>query len=407
MNVKSVTKGKKHSISIFYSISMLLVFLLNLNLMKKEKWIAIVLFAFIFMFCADKTIMIGKAKLLIYIFAFCFFYTMIMVLNDYLSLYTSVLTYTILPIISFLSGYFILDGKTDYGKRFMGYMMAAIMGRTVHAVINMVMHIRTGGGGRNPLDYWTGLPLAATGQSALFTAILSLLFFCCFILTFRKHPVYKTVLLGLIIFAIVSSIIIGARTSIVICIIVNILCVLFQKPLKFGMDKKQMRIYIITFISIIALFVIYDKNYFGVKTMFQQSILFERLQESQSDVRLERQLIVIQNLFNYPFGKMNVYGYAHSLWLDTARTTGIIPLLLIIMLTVSVIAEIKKYIGNTNNRIDNRAVLFSVIIATTLNFCVEPILEGMPYYFFMVLFITGLVVKSNQLNKLRESEKLS
>lgn len=107
--------------------------------------------------------------------------------------------------------------------------------------------------------------------------------------------------------------------------------------------------------------------------------------------RFERWNLALNYLFSYPVGwQKTLYSvsYVHNLWLDIARSVGLIPFLLMI------------YISVLNYRITfslfkiNGDDIISILIG--FNSCmfasafVEPVLEGVSTYFYLIFLIWGI-----------------
>lgn len=100
---------------------------------------------------------------------------------------------------------------------------------------------------------------------------------------------------------------------------------------------------------------------------------------------------VLNSIFTHPWGNISssYYGYAHNLWLDAGRLSGIIPFIALIVFTT---LSIKKAV---NLLLKNNLPLFFSCLLITLNLTfflqsfVEPVLESDPTFFWLyVLFLS-------------------
>ena len=114
--------------------------------------------------------------------------------------------------------------------------------------------------------------------------------------------------------------------------------------------------------------------------------------------RFERWGHAMDNLLVYPFGWAKYeHAYVHNMWLDTARSAGLIPLMLILIITYKAIKDLwwvcKK---KTNNITILFLALFMCFIASML---VEPTIQSVPGLFLIFLFLVGNINEYKQLIK--------
>ena len=104
--------------------------------------------------------------------------------------------------------------------------------------------------------------------------------------------------------------------------------------------------------------------------------------------RFERWGMAIGYLFDYPLGWAQYDGrYAHNMWLDVARTAGLIPMVLLFIITFRMIKDIWNICKYKPNNI---TVLFlSVFTCSMSSMLVEPVLENVPVLFLIFLFLAG------------------
>ena len=114
--------------------------------------------------------------------------------------------------------------------------------------------------------------------------------------------------------------------------------------------------------------------------------------------RFERWGHAMDNLLVYPFGWAKYeHAYVHNMWLDVARSAGLLPLILIIVITYKIVKDLwwvcKK---KTNNITVLFLALFICFIASML---VEPTLQSVPGLFLIFLFLAGNMNEYRQLMK--------
>lgn len=109
--------------------------------------------------------------------------------------------------------------------------------------------------------------------------------------------------------------------------------------------------------------------------------------------RTERWLWALEYLFSHPFGwyfdySNQKFGYAHNLWLDVARCTGIIPFLLLVSITIRQLATTIKLYRIKSNPFGG--FIATVMIMFLLQAGVEPTMEGMSTYFYLICMLWGI-----------------
>lgn len=107
--------------------------------------------------------------------------------------------------------------------------------------------------------------------------------------------------------------------------------------------------------------------------------------------RLDKWVIGFHNIFRYPFGwefTSIKYGYAHNLWIDIARISGIIPFTLFLIATILAFNTLRKLLKY------RELILLPLLLG--LNVCfffssfVEPVIEAMPLYFYLYIMLWGI-----------------
>ena len=134
-----------------------------------------------------------------------------------------------------------------------------------------------------------------------------------------------------------------------------------------------------------------------ILTFSQELTILNRLQNddiSSGGGRTELMIRVLENLKDYPLGGMNkeISIFAHNLWLDCARVAGIIPFLLLILISLKYVYNLFIYHFKVKDDFNLVLVITFISIALFIVFLVEPVLEGvyMCFTFFCFLFGTLL-----------------
>ena len=101
-------------------------------------------------------------------------------------------------------------------------------------------------------------------------------------------------------------------------------------------------------------------------------------------------LKILSELPSHPLGNITVVHYAHNLFLDIAKYTGIIPGLGMLLWSLSETAKQFSYTrSNWSDEWD--AILFSMTIGFMIAFFLEPVLEGLPIIFSAFCNLCGVM----------------
>ena len=99
----------------------------------------------------------------------------------------------------------------------------------------------------------------------------------------------------------------------------------------------------------------------------------------------------IQNVFRYPLGwdvEGAQYGYAHNLWIDVARVSGILPFLCFLMATLISYGKLFKLLRSKDMTIV--PLLLGLNVCFFLSTFVEPVVEAIPLYFYLYMMLWGI-----------------
>ena len=273
-------------------------------------------------------------------------------------------------------------------------------------MLNMILYFTRGVDGRLVPNIWTGGWTTATLQGTFFTLICSLLFYSIYIVESRFK---KVCLIFSILFCIYSTLQIASRTILIIIfitLIVNVMLYVYLNQTKY---KRLLNIFLKMLLIISIIIICYNINFLKIKDIYEQSEFYNRVNSEyqtnlQEDPRFEMYRTVIKEMFNYPMGGKKISGinYAHNLWLDIANVVGIIPFFLIVLYSIMTLLTIAKFIKNKYIREKKKYLVISLYSSMTINFMVEPILEGVPYMFIIMCILNGATRK--ELNEARRSK---
>ena len=311
----------------------------------------------------------------------------------------------IAPSISYYCGIVIYEFCKNDEKYIIKYIFAIAIGLFIHGMLNYSINI--GNINRNTIDFWNNNMLSATLQGTMLTMIMSLFFW---IMVYNKKNYIKIIYLICYILSLLYLTVLATRTTIIISIVV-LLIVYFINGLLNKKTSKNIKILIIGCIFIIFANVIYNNNMFNLKNIINKSNLIQRMSQKEgldrSDKnRFEAQLIGIKYIINNPFGSNSKIGdldYAHNFWIDVGKEAGIIPFILIVLYTINYCVSLVGITKHKEISVKYKIFLWSIYLGVSINFFVEPILQGIPFYFMIFTLINGMV--DSQYIKLKSGGK--
>lgn len=352
----------------------------------------ITLFVLIIYYSIKKgTIIVPKIDNFYILILFGFTYTIFGFINDIFS--ASIL---LLPIIMYYCGTIIYNIMYSNTKKIENNIKKCILsiafGTFTHAMLNYFNNLNSLN--RNITDFWTKESSAATLQGTFVVMILSLIFYYIFC---EKKYIKKIILIICSTLSIMFLTLIGTRTPLIIMLIVFFLEFILYMILN-NKIKKHIKLIFGIIILIIIGFYAYDKNIYNIKNYIEESNLYLRLGEkdikSSDTMRFETQLLAIKSLINNPFGTKDKIGnlqYAHNMWFDIGKDVGIIPFMFLLIYTLNSIISILKIIKNKEYTKNYKIFISSIYLGILISFCIEPILQGIPYYFGIYTLINAII----------------
>jgi hypothetical protein len=180
----------------------------------------------------------------------------------------------------------------------------------------------------------------------------------------------------------VASVRVGSRSSIVIaiCAIAIFLLLNFRTVIQKNLFA----------VSCALVLILVSVNYV-INNYEDKLLVLERFQNEDVETgggRVELANVIINELTQQPFGKLEHVPYAHNLWLDTARVAGIIPMFFLIIITIYFIGSIWRIYKQKKLDNDYCSIIVTIGIVLLVYMNAEPILEGAPilFAFFTILF---------------------
>ena len=310
-----------------------------------------------------------------------------------------------LPAVLYTVGYLSIKSKTFSLMNISLYknvFLVISISLFIYAFLNLFFHLNYYGDvklyNRSIYDIWNGGLLEATAQGSKLT-LISVMIVPLLLSWNSFKPPLRLVLLFCIVISVISTLIMANRSLFAIIGVTFFAGLLLY--FKLNSNKLGKNIKAIGIVTIVALSIplLYYFDIMGVRSFYESSSFNQRLDEVnggtfQNNPRFEAWSKTLLGILQFPMGGSQVsigLTYAHNLWLDVAYKTGIIPFVLLLLLTVLYIFYLMKLLYNNYISIGMKVFIFSTSVGLILNLMIEPILEGHYYMFMIFIFQLGLM----------------
>lgn len=321
----------------------------------------------------------------------------------------SIIGKLIYPISFYLLGDMVANGDRYY-KRTINFFLLIIISYTGYAVASTLKTIYMYGSfdvvrqtiGRVSIDIWSSNVVSATAINAFLAFGLSL--GAVVFMKFNKNRTNKKIKrISFVCFAtsVYSVVLLGNRTGLVIIIT----CLLVSYIYGGKLTKSKLRNIFLAPFLIMASYLFYEMNLFGIKDAWSSTYLSNRFASSElsDDPRIMAWKSAFQGLFEFPMGGKQtqmLLGSPHNMWLDVGYEAGLIPFILLVIFTIISIVSLRKF-----NKLNHPKILKILVLCLFtsfyLTFFVEPILLGLNRYFTIFCFMLGAIQRLNG-NTVRE-----
>ena len=236
--------------------------------------------------------------------------------------------------------------------------------------------------------------MSATGQTAL--ACIPIAVACAWLVS-ECGKVKKIIAVLSILLILAYNLILGGRTIIVVLIVCLVLSLVHLIISGKFINRKKIITIVLLICAIIALLIIF--NVFGLRDAILNSNLYDRFfgeysQELGDDSRGDRKQIYLTRFFESFWGGTKIrqdVGYAHDLYLDTFDYAGIFSLIFVILYIISSLFRIIKVLKQKKFSFKFKQLMFCFYLVANIEFFIEPILFGMPWFFAAYCLVDGLV----------------
>lgn len=308
------------------------------------------------------------------------------------SFFVCVVLYCFVPLLVFVSGFQLLRiSSANSQEVFLNILYSIIVGCAIHCLLNIIVNL--GNDRWHLVDFFVG-NRSATNSGALNTFVFS--FFPAILL--EKRIKYKVVGMICLFISLVYAFILGTRTQIYMLIIVCFISLMLNllTQTKKTIDSKLLGAIFAVFlmcISGVTLALVYNLG--GIKDKILNSNLLYRYAdvETAGSDSYRRNLVIkgLIGLWNYPFGENREVTYFHNYWLDVGRVGGIIPFALAVLITVIMLIHVARLFSNVRIRPVVRYAVIGVFLGVSLNYLMEPIMDGFFHLINRFILYTGMI----------------
>jgi hypothetical protein len=202
----------------------------------------------------------------------------------------------------------------------------------------------------------------------------------------------KTITFLVIILFLLSTICVfrlGNRTQIAIALIAIILSYFYNFKRVSTLNKFSKFIIFSFIIGYVSYLFVIESEFVG---LYQDRLGDSEAGEAKMGGRLERWRLALESLVTDPWGwKLSRFGYAHNLWLDVVRVSGILALVPLVFFSVSSFNLFLKSLKRLKQEQFLKTFILVFYIGIGLMFFVEPIMDGMYLLFFVFCLFIGFL----------------
>ena len=271
------------------------------------------------------------------------------------------------------------------------YVLSA--GTLLHFILNMITNREITD--RNVIDFWTRMEMSATGQATLACLMIGVSIAFLFSKVGKTKKFMAVVALVLIV---MYNLTLAGRTIFMLIIITAVFALLCTLILT---HKRFFKSIIVVVLLVLLVFILYQRDIFGIKTMFETSNFYDRFfdgsynQEWGDDSRMTHKMAYVKYFFDYPWGGSHIreiYGHsAHDLYFDTYDESGIFAFLAIVIYIVSSLVRMIRCLKSKPLTFKTKLLISCTYLVCNIQFWLEPITRGMPWLLASYCFIDGAV----------------
>lgn len=275
----------------------------------------------------------------------------------------------------------------------------------LHGFLNIATTTTISAASRYVHNVWTGGITTATLQGTYFTCAIAV----ASLWTLGKSFLKKVFGCLILIATIWNSMMTASRTAVFmvfILFIASYFLVEYRRKEKKAFVGIVIRTIIGLAVVAFLIYVAYSSNSFGIQTRINSSYLGLRIASISKEMSVPRSelwSLGISNILAHPFGYDKDI-YAHNLWIDFGLNGGVAPFVLLVFFSIASFTTCGRLVKRGNISDTTKSMVILSNIAFNINFMVEPILDGVPFMFFMYCMICGAVQETYLSSLLRQND---
>lgn len=270
-----------------------------------------------------------------------------------------------------------------------------IFGLLTHVLFNFFLNM--GSLSRNIDDVWTGKSLNATGQAALSCLPVAVTSAFLFVEGNRKQ---KWGAAAILVFLFINNLVLAGRTLliyIVLCLVMGLGYFLFFSGTE---QRKKWKVITIALALVLLLAAAFYFDLFQVRTLLLESNLYIRYnrlfaESFLKDSRNAHKSLYWENFGFHWWGGDHIYKdygvYAHDLYLDTYDYVGIFAFVGVCLYSLFSFGRMLRCIFDRRLDWQLRQVILNFYLVFHIEFWIEPILKGLPWFFALFCLLDGMI----------------
>lgn len=301
----------------------------------------------------------------------------------------------------YMAGQQFVHYSTDKVREYKTICWIVAIGMFLFAILSylkngVIYNYKDGQDLRQIPDFWVGN--ASLWQATningytVFAIILSMI---CF---FQKKERKKILLAIVFLFgSIYLTLITAARTNLFLIVLIIIsyfvLTLLLKQNFRFVSRKHTLsKVFLAILGLILAQIVILNLD--NLLRYLPLGAFMERLNNRQlsisGDGRWEMWAKVLQEIPTHFWGNITSVYAAHNIYLDAAKESGMIPMILLLIFTIMVLATAWKLLWDKRYPIDLRILNGVLIYSLWASFLIEPVMTAKPFVFISFCMVCGM-----------------
>lgn len=200
--------------------------------------------------------------------------------------------------------------------------------------------------------------------------------------------------------AILAALRLGSRTLLV-NVAVTIIVAGYFSIRRSGRGRRGF-FYVLLAVVAAAAFALYFESELDLLAQYQDRVDSDEFGAATAGGRTEKWSKSIELLLSSPLGwSFAEVGYAHNLWLDSARNGGWIALFFLVIATVLAIRSFHRAIACSRSDPIYISLIISFVLSYLIIFSIEPVFDGFIAVFSSFCCFWGVVSAESKVNRVR------